>query len=603
MVRDKGRYLDIMKKYMDKSELDRVTSMLDSDSFTDWYMRDLVVQELPQNCSATALINDSPSAEEGYPVCTVHVSNRGSIDENLTLVVSVNGNYSFTQDFIAPVGKTVHVIQVPVSDRREFSKFNNESVECQAVVNDASGRELTSTVSTILPTQYISNPIVKTDLSLIRNAVTDENGDYKIGRITVKSEEKVVLPVKVIAFDDDGVLMTSQLILDASGSKESVITIPSSMVSSPTSHVRVEVQCRGDIIASDEIDVEFCGFEHEEVVPVRPLKNIFCEVAVQPMMDIYENNEGEITLALLKSVNNDVDSETLDISLILDGKTISEHRVMVGAGETTKSLLSVSAKSICFEDSRTCDLVIQVNDYVGNNVFNRSKSILIRSKFDIDLKKIVQRTAEFVNPHDIAVKKFVTDIDGPLSKAMRGSYEVSGYQCKGSKVLTQLEGVYRALRDYNMAYVSDVTTVDDGTTHYQRVRMPYKVLSDHTGNCIELSILFASIFEVMDFEPVVIFPPGHAIVGIVVGTDLYPSGSCISGKDLGDYVIRLGVGGKSLNMIAIEATMCSDRTSTVYDAMKSGKKTVGKNLDYIFDNARLSLIPVLRSKGVQPILW
>jgi hypothetical protein len=48
----------------------------------------------------------------------------------------------------------------------------------------------------------------------------------------------------------------------------------------------------------------------------------------------------------------------------------------------------------------------------------------------------------------------------------------------------------------------------------ERVRTPRESLRQHSANCIDAAVMYASLFENLDMQPVVVLIPGHAYVGV-----------------------------------------------------------------------------------------
>ena len=89
-----------------------------------------------------------------------------------------------------------------------------------------------------------------------------------------------------------------------------------------------------------------------------------------------------------------------------------------------------------------------------------------------------------------------------------------GYQGDDSKVEPQVEAIFTALKeDAQIAYVNSVLTSspDEGFAD-QRVRLPRESLADGQGNCIDGTVLFASMIEAISMNPAIVVVPGHAFV-------------------------------------------------------------------------------------------
>ncbi|OGS23795.1 MAG: hypothetical protein A2297_02465 [Elusimicrobia bacterium RIFOXYB2_FULL_48_7] len=77
--------------------------------------------------------------------------------------------------------------------------------------------------------------------------------------------------------------------------------------------------------------------------------------------------------------------------------------------------------------------------------------------------------------------------------------------------LSQIKLIYDTLKDdYNITYVNQPVAYKNS----QRVKSPSNTL-EKKGNCIELSVLFASLLESIEFDPIIVLSKedGHAAVG------------------------------------------------------------------------------------------
>jgi hypothetical protein len=74
-----------------------------------------------------------------------------------------------------------------------------------------------------------------------------------------------------------------------------------------------------------------------------------------------------------------------------------------------------------------------------------------------------------------------------------------------------LTSVFSALRKLGVTYTSVTNTFFDGWQHVRRVSESVQALS---ANCIDGTLVFASVAELLGVEPVLIFRTGHAYVGV-----------------------------------------------------------------------------------------
>jgi hypothetical protein len=76
--------------------------------------------------------------------------------------------------------------------------------------------------------------------------------------------------------------------------------------------------------------------------------------------------------------------------------------------------------------------------------------------------------------------------------------------------------VYDYFQDMDFVYSSLIGSYYD-TAQY--VRLPSEVLDDGAGNCVDASVVFASILEAIGMEPIIDIIPGHAMVSVKVSPE------------------------------------------------------------------------------------
>jgi len=134
----------------------------------------------------------------------------------------------------------------------------------------------------------------------------------------------------------------------------------------------------------------------------------------------------------------------------------------------------------------------------------------------------------FVTPH-------MPEIEGLLRKAVEYHpyHHIVGYQGAGSvdearaTTRKQVQAIYKALKhDAGLAYVNSPLNFGKQRGQItQRVRLPVTSLHENQSraNCIDGTVLYASLLELANLEPVIVLVPGHAFVGwrIWRGIDQY----------------------------------------------------------------------------------
>lgn len=131
----------------------------------------------------------------------------------------------------------------------------------------------------------------------------------------------------------------------------------------------------------------------------------------------------------------------------------------------------------------------------------------------------------FVTPNSQQVMEFLPKI---AAKHPKG--RLVGYQEGPLEVQAQVEATFSALKEHGVEYVNSTTAFgpDEGEI-IQRVRLPSQTLAmtGATGaNCIDGTVLFASLLEAMTLNAAIVTLPGHAIVAWETG----------QGSDTWDYL-------------------------------------------------------------------
>ena len=119
----------------------------------------------------------------------------------------------------------------------------------------------------------------------------------------------------------------------------------------------------------------------------------------------------------------------------------------------------------------------------------------------------------FVTPNAVEVMEFqrhVTD-HHPEKK-------LSGYQ-GGESVEAQVKAVYEALRNKaEIRYVNSVIDFNPGeSAKSQRIRLPRQSLSEKQANCVDGSILMASLLEGISLNPAIVVVPKHVLLAWETG--------------------------------------------------------------------------------------
>ncbi len=110
------------------------------------------------------------------------------------------------------------------------------------------------------------------------------------------------------------------------------------------------------------------------------------------------------------------------------------------------------------------------------------------------------------------------EVMGFLRKAAEKHPErkLAGYQ---SDVTLQARAIFDALKEESqIVYVNSLIAFNpDESARGQRVRLPRETLNERQANCIDGTLLFASLLEAISINPALVIVPGHAFVGWETG--------------------------------------------------------------------------------------
>lgn len=147
----------------------------------------------------------------------------------------------------------------------------------------------------------------------------------------------------------------------------------------------------------------------------------------------------------------------------------------------------------------------------GEVCYQETKNLKIRSADDMiwslntpwDTEELI---AAWVTPNDESVESILS-----IAKQRIFNHTLAGY--RSSDLVSEIREIFNAVRNSKVAYVN--STMSFGKIGFtQRVRLPKESITLRSANCIDGAVLFASLFENIGLEPVIVLIPGHAFVGV-----------------------------------------------------------------------------------------
>lgn len=128
---------------------------------------------------------------------------------------------------------------------------------------------------------------------------------------------------------------------------------------------------------------------------------------------------------------------------------------------------------------------------------------------DVDMSPYL---GAWVTPNAAAVMSFLRD-----ARKHHPDGTFAGYQGKpeeGEKTSTaQVAALFAALKESGVRYVNSVVTSSPRDGFFdQRIRLPRESLADASANCIDGTVLLASLLEAISMDAGIVIVPGHAFL-------------------------------------------------------------------------------------------
>jgi hypothetical protein len=160
---------------------------------------------------------------------------------------------------------------------------------------------------------------------------------------------------------------------------------------------------------------------------------------------------------------------------------------------------------------RPSQLSIKVS--VGSeSIYEKSYSITVLPRDTLPMSQRIDADLSSPTPGFIAawVTPNAKQVDSFLNQAKK---RIDG-TFAGEQMATfpQVRAIWDELAAQGVSYVMDPTVLAD-FGFAQRTRLPAEVLESKNAQCLEGTILFATLLEAIGLEPIIVRVPGHAFVG------------------------------------------------------------------------------------------
>jgi len=275
--------------------------------------------------------------------------------------------------------------------------------------------------------------------------------------------------------------------------------------------------------------------------PVRRVKVLH---NMQPTYSLEAGIDGEIFPALAnyaafqRAGDRDFGTFTLTISNYNDSalnarvsvqvpgwSDLELQNVSIGSGEVRKLLFAPVFWPRLYTNHEIAAAtgILKVTDSGNQPLYQQTIPVRLRSVDDMYWGPkfgYAAFIASWVTPHDPRVEAVLQKAKEFMpGRRLPGYEEWKSPAEQAVSTREQAKSIYRALHETGVSYVKSSLTFGRNTSVSERVRLPGESLQQRSANCIDSVVMYASVFENLGMDPMVILVPGHAYVGVQESED------------------------------------------------------------------------------------
>jgi hypothetical protein len=222
--------------------------------------------------------------------------------------------------------------------------------------------------------------------------------------------------------------------------------------------------------------------------------------------------------------------QDLHISVSIPTFTQNET-VTVAAGPAWQTIpmkppLLPGALDSLFATQRAAQVILQVTDAANKARYQGSQNIVLLSRQEM-LWRDAQGNdnsallAAWVTPLDPSVEQLVSRAAAYLRKTTTPGM-IGYHNASAGDVINQVDAIFDALNDngHGVRYANEQVPYQRGGTSEidETIKLPKDVLRYDSGMCVETTLTMAAALVSIDLRPYVVIVPGHAFLGVALGS-------------------------------------------------------------------------------------
>lgn len=156
----------------------------------------------------------------------------------------------------------------------------------------------------------------------------------------------------------------------------------------------------------------------------------------------------------------------------------------------------------------------------------RNTALLAVISQDGDVRDFTDYLAAWVTPQHPEIKKMLLKAKGYYNGRDFSGYpgNISSLEEAKEVVREQVHAIFEAVKkEAHLTYMPSFSLPDDSSSGQitQSVQLPGEMLEEGgAANCLDGAVLFASLLEALNIEPIIVLIPQHAIVGWRIWRDI-----------------------------------------------------------------------------------
>ncbi len=231
-----------------------------------------------------------------------------------------------------------------------------------------------------------------------------------------------------------------------------------------------------------------------------------------PLINVKYSSSSPITLIISAGILNFSQQETVTVNATANTQTVSFIPPLLN-GNVLRQLTN----------NMNTSLQVRVMDTHNTLYYVDDSPVLLHSRWLMEWVAANRlKIVAWVTPDDPAIAQLVKRAISHLqAQPPPAPTTMAGYDSASTTtVKDQVDAIFDALRlDYHIRYVQASVPYggpDDNNVALQDIRLPFEVLQQRSGMCVELTALLASAVEHIGLHAEIVIVPGHAFLGVAV---------------------------------------------------------------------------------------